>query len=100
MAYNRATENAASEINRKFDLQVEEIALSPDGNYAYFTAGDRGRLPVFRVPLGGAEPQKMVQDVSATGLQITPDGKIAGFREQLDGRCRPKFIAPTSIAAQ
>ena len=78
MAYNRATKSSV-EINRKFDLQVEEIALSPDGNYAYFTAGDRGHLPVFRVPLGGAEPQKMVKDVFATGLQITPDGKTLVF---------------------
>ncbi len=78
MAYNRATKSSV-EVNRKFDLQVEEIALSPDGNYAYFTAGDRGHLPVFRVPLGGAEPQKMVKDVYATGLQITPDGKTLVF---------------------
>jgi dipeptidyl aminopeptidase/acylaminoacyl peptidase len=78
MAYNRATKSSV-EINRNFDLQVEEIALSPDGNYAYFTAGDRGHLPVFRVPLGGAEPQKMVKDVFATGLQITPDGKTLVF---------------------
>jgi dipeptidyl aminopeptidase/acylaminoacyl peptidase len=74
MSYNRAT-GASTEIAKKFDLQVEEVALSPDGNYAYFTAGERGRLPIYRVPLGGAEPQKMVPDVSATGLQITPDGK-------------------------
>jgi dipeptidyl aminopeptidase/acylaminoacyl peptidase len=78
MAYNRATRSSV-EINRKFDLQVEEIALSADGNYAYFTAGERGHAPVFRVPLGGGEPQKMVNDVFATGLQITPDGKTLVF---------------------
>jgi dipeptidyl aminopeptidase/acylaminoacyl peptidase len=78
MSYNRAT-GASTEIAKKFDLQVEEIALSPDGNYAYFIAGERGRLPIFRVPLGGAEPQKMVPNVSASGLQITPDGKSLVF---------------------
>jgi dipeptidyl aminopeptidase/acylaminoacyl peptidase len=78
MAYNRAT-GASVEIARNFDLQVEEIALSPDGNYAYFIAGDRGRLPVYRVPLGGAEPQKVLPNVSASGLQITPDGKSLVF---------------------
>ena len=66
MSYNRVT-GVSTEIAKKFDLQVEEIALSPDGNYAYFIAGERGRLPVFRVPLGGAEPQKMVPNVSASG---------------------------------
>jgi dipeptidyl aminopeptidase/acylaminoacyl peptidase len=78
MAYNRAT-GTSTEITRGFDLQVEEVALSPDGNYAYFTTGERGHQPVYRVPLGGAEPQKMVQDVFATGLQLTPDGKSLVF---------------------
>ncbi len=78
MAYNRAT-GASTEITRNFDLQVEEVALSPDGNYVYFVAGERGRLPIYRVPLGGAEPQKIVPGVSAAGLQITPDGKSLIF---------------------
>ncbi len=78
MSYNRTTGKSV-EITRNFDLQVEEVALSPDGNYAYFIAGERGRLPVFRVPLGGAEVQKMVPNVSAAGLQITPDGKSLIF---------------------
>jgi len=78
MAYNRAT-GVSTEIAKKFDLQVEEAVLSPDGNYVYFIAGERGRLPVYRVPLGGAEPQKMVPNVSATNLQITPDGKSLVF---------------------
>jgi dipeptidyl aminopeptidase/acylaminoacyl peptidase len=78
MSYNRMT-GVSTEIAKKFDLQIEEIALSPDGNYAYFIAGERGRLPVFRVPLGGAEPQKMIPNVSASGLQITPDGKSLVF---------------------
>jgi dipeptidyl aminopeptidase/acylaminoacyl peptidase len=112
MAYNRAT-RTSSEIPKKFDLQVEEIALSPDGNYAYFTAGERGRQPVFRVPLGGAEPQKMVKDVYATGLQITPDGKSLVFanstmampsevyRADIDsGRLTPLSSANNSLLPQ
>jgi len=78
MTYDRAN-GRSTEITRNFDLQVEEAALSPDGNYVYFIAGERGRLPVYRVPLGGAEPQKMVPNVSAAGLQVTPDGKSLVF---------------------
>ncbi len=78
MAYNRAT-GASTEITRAFDQQVEEFALSPDGNYVYFIAGERGHAPIYRVPLGGAEPQKMVADVFASNLQITPDGKTLVF---------------------
>lgn len=78
MSYNRAT-GVSTEITRDFDEQVDEVALSPDGNYAYFTAGQRGKSPVFRVPLGGAVPQKMIQDVFATNLKISPDGKKLVF---------------------
>ena len=112
MAYNRAT-RTSTEITKKFDLQVEEIALSADGNYVYFTAGERGRQPVFRVPLGGGEPQKMVKDVYATGLQITPDGKSLVFanstmampsevyRADIDsGRLTPLSTANNSLLPQ
>ena len=78
MRYDRATGNSV-EITHNFDQQVEEVALSPDGNYAYFIAGENGRLPIFRVPLGGGEPQRVVQNVSASGLQITPDGRNVVF---------------------
>jgi dipeptidyl aminopeptidase/acylaminoacyl peptidase len=78
MAYNRST-GVSTELTRGFDQQIEEVALAPNGNYAYFTADERGHLPIFRVPLGGAEPQKMVSDVFASSLQITPDGKKLVF---------------------
>ena len=78
MSYNRAT-GVSVELTKGFDQQVEEVALSPDGNYAYFTAGERGHAPIFRVPLGGAVPQKMVADVFASNLQITPNGKKLVF---------------------
>ena len=46
MVYNRAT-GTSTEITRGFDQQVEEVVLSKDGNYAYFTAGERGKSPIF-----------------------------------------------------
>ena len=52
MVYNRAT-GANTEITRGFDQQVDEAVLSKDGNYVYFTAGERGKSPIFRVPLAG-----------------------------------------------
>ncbi len=78
MAYNRST-GVTTELTKGFDQQVEELALSPDGNYIYFTAGDRGKAPIFRVPLGGGVPQKMVANVFATSLRISPDGRKLVF---------------------
>lgn len=78
MAYNRTT-GASSELLRGFDLQVEEIAISPDGNSIFFTALDRGFAPIFRVPMTGGAAQKVVGSVFATNLQITPDGQRLVF---------------------
>jgi len=78
MSYNRST-GVSVEIPKRFDQQVEEFQLSPDGNYVYFTAGERGKSPIFRVPLGGAEVQKVVAGVFASNLKITPDGKKLVF---------------------
>ena len=78
MAYNRAT-GVSTEIAKRFDLQIEEAVLAPDGETIYFVAGDHGRLPIFQVSLAGGQPQKRVPNVSAAGLQIMPDGKSLVF---------------------
>src|SRR5215207_6828873 len=74
MAYNRAT-GVSVELTKGFDQQVEEIVLSPDGSTIYFTAGERGKSPIFRIPVAGGVPQKIVSNIFATNLGITPDGK-------------------------
>jgi dipeptidyl aminopeptidase/acylaminoacyl peptidase len=78
MAYNRAT-GVSVELTKGFDQQVDELVLSPDGNSIYFTAGDRGKSPIFRIPFTGGVPQKVVPNVFASSLRITPDGKALVF---------------------
>src|SRR6266481_5614768 len=78
MVYNRAT-GTTNEITRGFDLQAEELVLSPDGNYVYFTASNRGHSPIYKAPLSGGAPQKIVAGVFATNLQTTPDGRALVF---------------------
>lgn len=72
MNYNRATGTSA-EIPRGFDLQVEELALSPDGNSVYFTAAERGHQPIYKIALAGGLPKKVVAGVYASGLQVASD---------------------------
>jgi dipeptidyl aminopeptidase/acylaminoacyl peptidase len=72
MNYNRAT-GTSTEITRGFDLQVDEMVVSPDGNSVYFTAGERGHQPVFKVALSGGPAEKIIGDVFAGGLQVAPD---------------------------
>jgi dipeptidyl aminopeptidase/acylaminoacyl peptidase len=78
MLYNRST-GVSKELVRGFDLQVEEVVISPDGNHIYFTAGSRGHAPIYRVPIAGGTAQRLVGGVFATNLQITPDGNRLVF---------------------
>jgi dipeptidyl aminopeptidase/acylaminoacyl peptidase len=72
MAYNRAA-GTSVELLRNFDQGVDEIALSPDGNTIYFTAGDRGYENVYKVPVSGGREQKVAGNVFASNLQVAPD---------------------------
>ena len=74
MSYNRAT-GVSVELTRRFDQQADGVVLSPDGNSIYFTANDRGKEPVFTMPITGGVPQKLIGNVFATSLSITPDGR-------------------------
>ncbi len=78
MAYNRTT-GTSTELTKGFDQQVEEIALAPDGNNIYFTAGERGHAPIFRIPSSGGAVKKVLGDVFASNLQITNDGRKLVF---------------------
>ena len=74
MAYNRAT-GTSVELTKNFDQQVEGVTLSPDGNTIYITANDRGKEPIYKLPIGGGVPQKLIPNVFASNVQITPDGR-------------------------
>lgn len=75
MSYNRAT-GASAELNRGFDLNVEDVALSPDGGVVYFLAGERGHQNIYKVPVSGGRPEKIIGGVFATNLQVAPDGTL------------------------
>src|ERR1700752_4155351 len=78
MSYDRAT-GVSVELTKGFDQQADGVVLSPDGNSIYFTANDRGKEPVFRIPIAGGVPQKLIGNVFATNLSITPDGRKLVF---------------------
>ena len=78
MSYNR-TSGVSRELPRGFDEQVDELVMSPDGNQIYFTAGQRGKAPIFRIGIDGGAAQKLVANVFASNLKITPDGNKLVF---------------------
>ncbi len=89
MRYNRSSGETV-ELTRGFDLQVDEMAIGPDGKTIYFAAGSRGKSKVFTVPL---EPDfrlriathvKSVEDglarfASISNINPTPDGRSLVF---------------------
>lgn len=78
MSYNRAS-GASTELLRGFDQNVEEMTLSSGGDTIYFVAGERGHNSIYKVPTAGGVAQKIVKDVFAGGLKITPDDSTFVF---------------------
>lgn len=86
MRYNRASGETV-ELTRGFDLQVDEMIVSPDNKTIYFTAGQRGTSPIFSVPvepdfrlrIGTHVKTVMETKDSAGSLNISPDGRTLVF---------------------
>ncbi|MEQ1922721.1 MAG: S9 family peptidase [Pyrinomonadaceae bacterium] len=71
------------ELTRGFDQQADDIVVSPDGKTIYFTAGERGKSPIFSVPVEpdfrlkiATHVKKVVDGVFASNLNVTADGKL------------------------
>jgi len=78
MRYDRGS-GVSVEIVKNFDQQVEEITPAPNGTDVYFTAGEQTHQPIFKVALQGGPAQKIRDEVFASNVQVTPDGKTFVF---------------------
>ncbi|MGB7070444.1 MAG: S9 family peptidase, partial [Pyrinomonadaceae bacterium] len=88
MRYNRQT-GATFELTGGFDLQADDIVVSPDGSTIYFTAGKSGRSRVFKVPvepdfrLRKANHVSLLEEFSEvpyfSDIDLTPDGRSMIF---------------------
>lgn len=82
MRYNPANGEMV-ELTRGFDQQVGEMAVSADSSRVFFTANERGRDPIYSVPV---EPdfrqriaphvRKVVDNVYASSLTVGRDGTL------------------------
>jgi dipeptidyl aminopeptidase/acylaminoacyl peptidase len=96
MRYNVQTRQMV-ELTRGFDQQVDEFVISPDNQTVYFTAGERGRAPIFSVPVepaaggrGTTSVRKIAGDFFAGNLNISRDGRTIVFASS-------SLVAPTEI---
>ena len=61
-------------------VQYQGVRFSPDGNYLYFLRGEPGEALklLYRAPVLGGTPQKLVTDVD-TNVTFSPDGKSLAY---------------------
>jgi dipeptidyl aminopeptidase/acylaminoacyl peptidase len=85
MRYNRATGETV-ELSRGFDQQADEMVVTADSKTIYFAAGERGRSPIFSMPVEpdfrlriATHVKKVIGDGYFSNLNISSDGKTLVF---------------------
>ena len=85
MRYNRATGETV-ELTRGFDQQVDDMAVTDDSKTIYFSAGTRGRSPIYTVPVEPDFRQRIATHVKpvltgyfANSLNVSSDGRTIVF---------------------
>jgi len=67
---------AVTSLTESFDRWVGSIAWAPDSSRLFFTAEDRGREPIFTIPVGGGAVRLAVGgDAHLGDIQLARDGK-------------------------
>ncbi len=82
MRYNPATREMV-ELTQGFDQAADDITVSADSKTIYFTAGERGKNPIFSVPVepdfrqrNATHVKKVVDNVFAGSLNLDNNGHI------------------------
>jgi eukaryotic-like serine/threonine-protein kinase len=72
--------NSNTQVMPPEPVQYAGVRFSPDGNYLYFVRGEPGEVLKFlyRAPVLGGTPQKLVTDVD-TNITFSPDGRSFAY---------------------
>jgi serine/threonine protein kinase len=72
--------NSNTQVMPPEPVQYLGVRFSPDGNYLYFVRGEPGQplKYLYRAPVLGGTPQKLVTDVD-TNVTLSPDGKTLAY---------------------
>ncbi len=86
--YDRKS-GTTNDLTRNFDRWVDAFAWAPDSSAIYFVSEDHGTAPLWRVAVGGGEPQKMAAGFNDEPT-LSPDGHTVFFS-------RMSIAAPNEI---
>jgi dipeptidyl aminopeptidase/acylaminoacyl peptidase len=75
--YERAT-GKITNLTEDFDSWVESFVWAPDSKTVYFTAQDRGEIPIYVLSLQGGRPNEATRGAN-DNLAITPNGRKLVF---------------------
>ena len=95
MLYDRKAGQSRS-ITDSLDSSVESFAFSRDGQKIYFTAGERGRQPVYEIGVGGGAIKKLIEGGFNDDVQISADGQTLVFTRNSMARPVEIFVANSS----
>ena len=72
--------NSNTQVMPPEPVQYLGVRFSPDGNYLYFVRGEPGEALkyLYRAPVLGGTPQKLVTDVD-TNITFSPDGRSLAY---------------------
>ncbi|HSY93480.1 MAG TPA: protein kinase [Candidatus Binatus sp.] len=72
--------NSNTQVMPPEPVQYLGLRFSPDGNYLYFVRGEPGQALkyLYRAPVLGGTPQKLVTDVD-TNITFSPDGRSLAY---------------------
>src|SRR2546423_7891480 len=78
MLYDRKTGTARS-LSESLDSWVDEFTFAPDSKTIYLTAEERGRSPIYSVPVTGGQVRKIVGEGVNGEPHVTKDGSTLVF---------------------
>ena len=72
--------NSNTQVMPPEPLQYLGLRFSPDGNYLYFVRGEQGQglEYLYRAPVLGGTPQKLITDVDSN-ITFSPDGRSLAY---------------------
>ena len=76
--YDRKTGTARS-LSESLDSWVDEFTFAPNSQTLYLTAEERGKQPIYSVPVSGGPVRKVVSDGFNSEPHVTKDGSTLGF---------------------